>query len=63
MKRIVVAAVAVLITTAPAWACDPAAHRDQTRALERQAESLQRLERIERDRFKAEDRARRNASR
>ncbi len=45
MTKIAVVAVAMLATT-PAWACDPATHnamRDQARAAEKQAESLQRL--------------------
>jgi hypothetical protein len=44
---------AALLATAPALACDQAklnALKDQVRALERQAESLRQLERIERDR-------------
>ena len=66
MVRIVVAAVAVvaLLAVTPVWACDDAAHarelRAQTRALEAQVASLRQIERVERDRLKAEDRARRN---
>ena len=37
--------------------------KDSARAQERQADSLQRLERIERDRARAEDTARHNAER
>jgi hypothetical protein len=65
MTKIAVVAVAMLATT-PAWACDPATHnamRDQARAAEKQAESLQRLERIERDRLRMQERAQRNANR
>jgi len=49
-----IAIVAVLaLATVPAMACDEAQLRllkDQVRALEKQARSLERLERIERDR-------------
>ena len=65
MKQIAVAVVALLAST-PAWSCDPATHnaaRDQARAAEQQAESLQRLERIERDRLRMQERAQRNANR
>jgi hypothetical protein len=59
-------AVVALIATAPAFGCDPTVHnaaRDQTRAAEKQAESLRQLERIERDRLRLQERAQRNATR
>jgi hypothetical protein len=65
MIKIAVVAVA-LLATVPALACDPATHnamRDQAQAAEKQAEALQRLERIERDRLRLQERAQRNANR
>ncbi len=51
-------AVVALIATAPAFGCDPTVHnaaKDQTRAAEKQAESLRQLERIERDRLRLQE--------
>jgi hypothetical protein len=64
VKQIVI--IAAMIATTPAWGCNPATHsamRDQARAAEKQAESLQCLERIKRDRLRMQERAQRNASR
>ena len=58
-------AVVALIATTPALGCGPTLHnaaRDQTRAAEKQAESLRQLERIERDRLRLQERAQRNAT-
>ena len=66
MTRFIVIAAFALITTTPALACDP---RDDThvqdlvRAQERQAETLKKIERVERDRLRMQVRAQRNASR
>ncbi len=54
------------IATAPAFGCGPTVHNaaeDQTRAAEKQAESLRQLERIKRDRLRLQERAQRNATR
>ncbi len=59
------ALVAAMLVATPAFGCDLVMHnaaRDQARAAERQAESLQRLERIERDRLRLQERAQRNAT-
>ena len=62
MTKIAVA----MIATTPAFGCDPTVHnaaKDQTRAAEKQAESLRQLERIKRDRLGLQERAQRNATR
>jgi hypothetical protein len=50
------------LASGPAMACTDAQARDLIRAQERQARASEELVGIERDRARAEDRARRNAS-
>ena len=68
MKKLILAA-ALLIIASPAVAYDDydesqlASSYRSSRAQENMARSMDRMERIERDRYRDEDRARRNAER
>jgi len=49
-------AAALVLTTLPALACDPAQHRDLVRAEQRQADTLKQMERTQRDQALQADR-------
>lgn len=68
MRRVALALIAALVVAgsppeAIGQTAEANALRDVARAQERQARSLERLDALERDRARAEDRARRNAER
>ncbi|NNM72418.1 hypothetical protein [Enterovirga aerilata] len=56
-------AIAILVIATLMFAPASASDRDQDRALQRQADSLERIERVQRERARDEDRVRRNAAR
>lgn len=61
MKHLVFLVACLMISEIPAAAQNY--YRDSARAQERQADSLRRIEQIEKDRYLREDRDRRNAER